>query len=399
MQILLGIVCLGWIAAWTGGAQSPALVVMLPWMLFVGGLGLSALGISSFIAAAWLAAGAAAAWTEPVSTTGIIVQSVWAIALAGTAILGWRGGNALLARETKRIEQARRIGELASTLSAREAMLVHDERLAAVGRMTAGIAHEIANPLASMDSVLQLMQRQTDKPGPESIESLRTQVRRILQIVRQLTRHAHPGHGSLEVISLDDVVESSIDMLVFSKRIASVRAHYGLENGLGTVRVNASAMQQVVANLLVNALDATEHVEQPRVDVRTYRDDAWCVIEVADNGVGIKAEQMARIFEPFYTTKPVGRGTGLGLSICARLVEEQKGRIDVSSEVARGTTFQVRIPGASPTGLSQNMSGAQEEGGLPSTDVGKEPDNTLLGRDRTAADPAGAQRHGIKATR
>ena len=113
------------------------------------------------------------------------------------------------------------------------------------------------------------------------------------------------------------------------------------------------AVQQVIINLVVNAVDAMEQSAQPRLGVRTFRSGDWCAIEISDNGHGIPEEHRKRLFEPFFTTKPVGKGTGLGLSITYSLVQAHGGELDVDSVSGEGSRFTVRLPattdGAAPS--------------------------------------------------
>jgi C4-dicarboxylate-specific signal transduction histidine kinase len=104
------------------------------------------------------------------------------------------------------------------------------------------------------------------------------------------------------------------------------------------------AMQQVLVNLIVNALDALAETKEPKLVVRTSRNERWCVIELSDNGHGIQPQHLGRVFEPFFTTKPVGQGTGLGLSISYNLIKRHDGRCEVRSEPGRGTTFDIYLP-------------------------------------------------------
>lgn len=367
-QVVFDVVCLSLLTAWTGGAQSPALFLFPPQMLFVAGLLLPVwptLGLASLAIVGVLAA---VAW--PLGSGEWPMLVAWGASLIATVLLARRVARALHDREAVRIGQIRRIRAMASELRAQHGAHMQDEKLVAIGQLAAGVAHEITNPLAAMDSILQLMQRKPDQPRPEAVNTLREQVQRILQIVRQLTSYAHPSRGIVDTVSLDEVVRSAIELMAIGKRGGAVQAAYGLGEGRGVVRLNPQAVQQVVTNLLVNALDAVEGREGAKVEVRTSRDGQWCVIEVADNGTGIAPEHMARIFEPFFTTKPVGRGTGLGLSICTRLVEEQGGQIDVRSEPGEGATFIVRLPCAQ-RGRGAGAEGAPESrGGQRATGVG-----------------------------
>src|SRR5205814_1737203 len=112
----------------------------------------------------------------------------------------------------------------------------------------------------------------------------------------------------------------------------------------GSLSLLPQALQQVLVNLIINAVDAMAETAQPKLTLRTERHEGWCEIEVADDGHGIRDEYMDRLFEPFFTTKPVGKGTGLGLSISYSLVQKQGGSISVRSQPGKGTAFMIRLP-------------------------------------------------------
>lgn len=131
-------------------------------------------------------------------------------------------------------------------------------------------------------------------------------------------------------------------------RIDSRAKRLGIQTDLapdvGAVLIRPQALQQVLVNLLLNSLDALGEVRQPTLVVKTSRRERWYVIEVIDNGAGIKPEHMHRVFEPFFTTKPVGKGTGLGLSISYNLIQRLGGMINVTSQLDVGTTLTIHLP-------------------------------------------------------
>jgi signal transduction histidine kinase len=141
-----------------------------------------------------------------------------------------------------------------------------------------------------------------------------------------------------------------------------VNVEQKLSPDVGQIELQPQAIQQVVVNLIVNALDAVAEAPEPKITVRTERRADNCLIEVIDNGHGIKPEHLARLFEPFFTTKPVGQGTGLGLSISYSLVQKQGGHITVKSQPGRGTAFTVRLPATNgtPGGASRERESGQK---------------------------------------
>ena len=179
---------------------------------------------------------------------------------------------------------------------------------------------------------------------PEAVTTLREQVQRIHQIIQLMKSFAHPAEMEAQTVVINDVVTQAMEMVRFDPRWAKVHCERVLGADVGTVRVMSQAVQQVLVNLIINALDAMETTPSPRLVIRTTRREGWCELEVEDNGPGISPEHRQRLFEPFFTTKPVGKGTGLGLAISYSLVERQGGKISVKTEVGRGTIFTVHLP-------------------------------------------------------
>jgi two-component system, LuxR family, sensor kinase FixL len=232
---------------------------------------------------------------------------------------------------------------LNESLRKHQQALIQHEKMAAMGQMAAGIAHEISNPLASMDSLLHLLQRQPSRFTAENIRTLQEQVERITNIVRELTAFAHPSGAGWNTVALADIVRGSLEMVRFDHRVRRVAISCECEDD-EPARIMPTSLQQVLVNLILNALDAMENTPEPRLSIRTKGEGEWHLIEVADTGHGIPAEQISRVFEPFFTTKPVGKGTGLGLSISYSLVERHGGRLEVSSVPGEGTTFRIFLP-------------------------------------------------------
>lgn len=233
--------------------------------------------------------------------------------------------------------------------------LIQNEKMVAMGQMAAGIVHEIGNPLASMDTLLQLVQRHPERldhaKAVETATALREQVTRIHHIVRQLTDFAHPseqaesaGEAAWELRTPQQLVESTLEVMRFDRRLRGVTVERRFTPAQGEVRVIPQLFQQVLVNMIVNAVDAMSGVEKPRLVLSTARCGGSWVISIEDNGHGIEAEHLARVFEPFFTTKPIGKGTGLGLSISYSVIQRHGGVCEIESEVGRGTTFKILLP-------------------------------------------------------
>ncbi|MHC4413747.1 MAG: two-component system sensor histidine kinase NtrB [Planctomycetota bacterium] len=248
--------------------------------------------------------------------------------------------------ERKRAEAE--LKALNEAIKSQQQALIQHEKMAAMGQMAAGVAHEISNPLASMDSVLQLVKRQPGQLPPETIATLRQQVERINRIVRQMTAFAHPNETDWATMPLNTVVEGALGMVRFDHRIRDVEVVRELAPEAGTIHLMPQAVQQVLVNIILNALDALAEKAEPRLVVATRREDSWCVIDVTDNGKGIAPEHIDHVFEPFFTTKPLGQGTGLGLSISYNLIERHHGRCEVRSTPGQGATFSIHLPASGP---------------------------------------------------
>jgi len=225
--------------------------------------------------------------------------------------------------------------------------------MVAMGQMAAGVAHEVANPLASMDGLLQLLERRPEKISLENMARLREQISRISQIVRQLTTFAHPQEGNWQITGLNDVVTRALDVLHFDPRFKKVTIDKELAPDLPPIRMLPSAIEQVLINMAINAADAMDSVASPRLLIRTRLVEDGngrnALLEIQDNGHGIAPHVRDRIFEPFFTTKPVGKGTGLGLSISYSLVRKHGGEISLTSSPGRGTSFIIQLPLVDPS--------------------------------------------------
>ncbi len=245
--------------------------------------------------------------------------------------------------ERKRTEAA--LHELNDELTKQQEQLIQHEKMVAVGQMAAGVAHEIANPLANMDGLIQLVERNPERMSAELPNQLREQISRITHIVRQLKDFAHPTDSDRQVVAVDELVKSALNMVRFDRRHHAICVEEQLNNPCCHVRVHLQSIEQVLVNLIVNALDAEREEGEHRVHISSKCiDGRVCCITVRDTGVGIPPDQLERIFEPFFTTKPLGKGTGLGLSISYTLIKQNGGQIKVESEVGAGTAVSIFFP-------------------------------------------------------
>jgi two-component system NtrC family sensor kinase len=240
--------------------------------------------------------------------------------------------------------------------------VIETGRLASIGELAAGIAHEINNPVAIMvqeagwiDDLLGEGEPCSDENLAEitrAVSQIRTQGDRCKEITYKLLSFARKTDPTIREVELNEVVDEVIGLTSQKTRYANVRIETELSPNLPRIQASPSELQQVLLNLVNNAIDA---IERPggTVTVGTRADGDGVILEVQDTGKGIPEANLGRIFDPFFTTKPVGQGTGLGLPICYGIVEKMGGNITVESEIEKGTTFTVFIPREAPEGADE----------------------------------------------
>ena len=233
------------------------------------------------------------------------------------------------------------------------------EKLAAVGRLAAGVVHEINNPLATISACAEALESRVVEgaygAGPdvedlrEYLQLIRGEAFRCKQITNGLLDFSRARAAEHAPVNLSEVVESAARLLAHQKRGAAIRIDAALAEHLPLVSGDMGQLQQAVIILAENGIDAmhdggTLTLRTSHEEGATEDDGDAVVIEVGDTGHGISAEIRERIFDPFFTTKEVGRGTGLGLAVCYGIVTEHGGRISVESAVGRGTVFRISLP-------------------------------------------------------
>ncbi|MBI5235625.1 MAG: response regulator [Deltaproteobacteria bacterium] len=220
-------------------------------------------------------------------------------------------------------------------------------KLAALGEMAAGIAHEVNNPLQIMLANVELLSDSVTESGLRRLEGLREGVHRVKGIMRDILIFAREQTTEVEDVDLNPLIEGVAGMFGRQFRLANIAMSFDLDRRSLVVRANRNLLQQVMINLLQNAKDALEGAVSgvsPRVSIRTVLLPGGIVIaEVSDNGPGIDEKVMDRIFDPFFTTKEVGKGTGLGLSISRRIIVSMGGTISVASSKSIGTRFTMSL--------------------------------------------------------
>jgi two-component system NtrC family sensor kinase len=272
-----------------------------------------------------------------------------------------REKNLTLARQGLELERwarelERRVQEKQHELETAHDQLLAAEKLAATGRLAAGLAHEINNPLASIagyaEDLLELSRdeelRATEsfRDFPDSLRTIEEQAYRCKRILNQLLSFARPAPFEARPRHLGPIVHGVLPLVEHRARGRDIALLLDLDPELGPALVDRANLEHVLVNLIENAFDA---IEGPtgRITVATRPGPGGMqAIEVRDTGKGMGEEDRRRVFDPFFTTKPVGDGTGLGLSICHAVVTRMRGSIDVRSEPGRGAAFTVLLPAA-----------------------------------------------------
>jgi signal transduction histidine kinase len=265
-----------------------------------------------------------------------------AITLAAQAAIAIE--NASLYEELRRsYEQLRRSQDL----------LLRQEKLASLGRLAAGLAHEINNPLSSVSGFAEALQRRTQSEGfsalkelrdfPEYLDFIQREVARASAIVGRLLDFARQREPSFEGLDLASLIRDTVALVKRQAAVANKRITVDIPAELPAVQTDRYMLQEVILNLLTNALDAIEG--EGEIRITAFPASGQVVMRVRDTGCGIPPEHLAKIFDPFFTTKEVGKGTGLGLAICQGIMEQHGGSIEVESEgVGKGSTVTVRLP-------------------------------------------------------
>ena len=227
--------------------------------------------------------------------------------------------------------------------------LLQTEKLAALGQMVSGVAHELSNPLTSIAGYAHRLLARQDLPGrTEEVRQIYQEAERASTILRELLLNARETSPERRLVSLNQVVQRAMDLQRFSLAAEKIRVEIDLDPVLPFVQGDPGHLQQVLMNLVGNARQAIEQYGQGgTIRLRTKRiGERRVLLEVADNGPGIPPAILARIFDPFFTTKPVGVGTGLGLAIVLSVVREHGGQVHVLSPPQGGAVFQIELPAA-----------------------------------------------------
>jgi two-component system NtrC family sensor kinase len=264
-----------------------------------------------------------------------------------------------------------KVAERTAQLQQAQRRLVQADRLASLGQLAASVAHEINNPLSGVLNFSALMGRILRDDGvprervPEFrgyLERVTEQTARAGRIVSDLLAFSRRSKPQRAASDLNAIVRTTVALVSHKLKLLGVEATQQLDEALPPLLCDASQMQQVVLNLVMNGAEATRPRGSGRILVRTRRDDGQSVVlEVEDDGEGIPKETLDRVFDPFFTTKDDGKGVGLGLAVVYGIVESHGGHIEVRTTEGRGTTFEVTLPLAPDA--SHSRAGVAEHAG------------------------------------
>ena len=264
---------------------------------------------------------------------------------------------ARLRREMGKVRQSQeelehRVAQRTREVVDKQQQLIQTSKLASLGQLSAGIAHELNNPLNNigllvfnaLDQIEQgLKGRQLQEPLHAKLDAALAQVERAGRIIQNLRTFARASGTTMGPVVLAEVIQASVGLVSEQFRLGVIEVSVDLEDPSAEAWGNTLQLEQVVVNLLTNAKDAVAQTSVKRITIMVRPDHEWQLITVTDTGHGMTDDTLLHIFDPFYTTKEVGVGTGLGLSIVYGIIEDHGGRISAWSRPGEGTTFEIRL--------------------------------------------------------
>jgi len=231
--------------------------------------------------------------------------------------------------------------------------LINTEKLASLGRMAAGVAHEINSPLTGIVTFAHLMLKRTPTDNTRDIEDINViidQAERCSRIIRGLLGFSRKTSSEKSMTNLNTLLENTLAMVRHQSRFYNILFDLRLDNSLPAVNIDPNQIQQVFLNLLINAADAMEKKGKITLATRPVENGVsrFVEVEITDSGPGIPENIRSKIFEPFFTTKPVGKGTGLGLAVSYGIIKKHEGTIFIKDSPGNGASFCIRLPVAKP---------------------------------------------------
>src|SRR5467141_3304132 len=286
-----------------------------------------------------------------------------------------------LSDEKGNIEGVVLSGRDVTDLKRLEEQLIQAEKLAAMGQMLAGVAHELNNPLTAILGVTELLRERegTDDSTKRQLELTHRQARRAARIVQNLLEFSRPASPQKKPLDLNNLLDRTLQLQEHSLRRNNIEVDFHPQADLPGIIGDANQLIQVFLNLVTNAAQAIREVrDNGRIQIRASRNGNQLMITVQDDGVGVRPEALPRIFDPFYTTKRPGGGTGLGLSICMSIIREHGGNIEAEVLPAGGSAFTIYLPVA--VGQHPDTLSAPSEAGVASSGSVRPAADLLRGR-------------------
>ena len=275
---------------------------------------------------------------------------------------GFRGQPIVIRRHDEVGQLMHAVNNMAHILDRREKELMlerqkyfHQEKMAAIGALAAGISHEIGNPIAAISGVAQEMMDRREASDNTSAfgnsyddlpELIYTQTQRLAAITREISEFASPRAIEPEFLDLNAQLRSTSSLIRYDKRLQRVALRLELDSQLPAIYGVADQLTQLIMNLVINAMDALEGLQdrEPTIVITTRAETERACMVIEDNGHGMDQQILSRVFEAFFTTKPAGKGTGLGLSLCYSITKTHGGTIEIDSTPGVGTRVQVFFP-------------------------------------------------------
>ena len=225
-----------------------------------------------------------------------------------------------------------------------EQQLVRSQKMESIGTLAAGIAHEVGNPLTSISSLVQVIQRTTaDEFAKDKLGLIKDQINRIARIIRDLVDFSRPSAYVIKPTDVNKVVREALNIVQYGKKVKDIAFTLELADDLPSLSVVPDQLAQVFINILMNAVDSLEG-KPGSIWIQSRSNADHVEVVVKDTGKGIDPGDREKIFEPFFTTKTVGQGTGLGLWVSYGIVESFGGDIELESDLGRGSTFKIKLP-------------------------------------------------------
>ncbi len=257
-------------------------------------------------------------------------------------------------KERKQAEEERNklyvdLKEAYAQLEKQSSLLIQTEKMSAMGLMAAGVAHELNNPMMGILNFAQYCSKHTSKEDKRFsvLKDIEQETKRCVSIVQNLLTFSHSRKEKEDEYQKEDfnvIIERVLKLLSYRIRKQNAVVKHNPAEKVPKIFMKADQIQEVILNLLTNALDALEESDKKEIDIELFPDGEFLQVSVADSGCGIPSENRQNIFDPFYTTKPVGKGTGLGLAIVQGIIKDHRGKITCESEAGSGTRFRILLP-------------------------------------------------------